>query len=137
MKNILFVCIENSCRSQMAEAFAKMHGRKKVNAYSAGSRPSGIVNGKASESMRMKGYDLTLHKSKPMDDFRKMQIDVLITMGCGDECPLIPTLYRNDWQIPDPKNLSMKDFNVVRDLIELKVKQLLTKFHQVENELAK
>ena len=137
MKNILFVCIENSNRSQMAEAFAKIHGRKKVNAYSAGSRPSGIVNGKAIESMRMKGYDLTLHKSKPMEDFRKMKFDVLITMGCGDECPFIPTLYREEWQIPDPENLSMKDFNVVRDLIELKVKQLLATIHKAENELVK
>lgn len=125
MKNVLFVCIENSNRSQMAEAFAKIHGKGKVQAYSAGSRPSGIVNAKAIESMKMKGYDLTLHKSKSIDDFREMNFDYVITMGCGDECPFIPTKHRDDWQIPDPKNLSMKDFNTVRDLIELKVKELL------------
>jgi protein-tyrosine-phosphatase len=125
MKNILFVCIENSCRSQIAEAFAKIHGRKKVNAFSAGTRPSGIIRGKAIESMRMKGYDLTLHKSKSIDEFRAKKFDYVITMGCGDECPFITASHREDWQIPDPKNLSMKDLNVVRDLIELKVKQLI------------
>ena len=63
-KNILFVCIENSNRSQMAEAFAKIHGKKFVNVFSAGSRPSGKINAKAIEGMRILGYDLTFHKSK-------------------------------------------------------------------------
>jgi protein-tyrosine-phosphatase len=126
-KNILFVCVENSNRSQMAEAFAKIHGKEKVNAFSAGSKPSGIVNAKAIESMRMKGYDLTLHKSKPADDFRNMELDYVITMGCGDECPFILAAHRHDWDIPDPREMKMKDCNVVRDLIELKVKQLLGK----------
>jgi len=132
MKSILFVCIENSNRSIMAEAFAKIHGRKKVNAFSAGSRPSGIINAKAIESMKMKGYDLTVHQSKSVDEFRSMRFDYVVTMGCGDDCPFIPANHREDWDIPDPKNLKMKDFNVVRDLIELKVKQLIAKIEEAK-----
>ncbi len=134
MKTILFVCIENSNRSQMAEAFAKIYGRGIVNAYSAGTKSSGIINAKAIESMRMKGYDLTLHKSKSIDNFRTMKIDYLVTMGCGDECPFLVGEHREVWDIPDPRDLKMKDFNVVRDLIELKVKQLIIKIIQIENE---
>lgn len=126
-KNILFVCVENANRSQMAEAFTKLHGNEKVNVFSAGSKPSGIVNAKAIESMRMKGYDLTLHKSKSTDDFRNVELDYVITMGCGDNCPFLRAKQREDWNIPDPRNLSMEDFNTVRDLVELKVKQLLEK----------
>lgn len=130
-KNVLFICVENSCRSQIAEAFAKIHGKEKINGFSAGSKPSGVINAKAIQSMQMKGYDLTLHKSKSVDEFKNMEFDFVITMGCGDECPFIPAKHRENWDIPDPKNLSMKEFNVVRDLIELKIKQLLTK---IENE---
>ena len=134
MKNILFACIENSNRSQMAEAFAKIHGKGKVTAYSAGSKASGKVNAKAIESMRMKGYDLTPHKSKSLEEFRTIKIDYLVTMGCGEECPVLLVKHRIAWDIPDPRDLSMKDFNVVRDLIELKVKQLISTIIQNDNE---
>jgi protein-tyrosine-phosphatase len=130
-KNILFVCVENSNRSQMAEAFAKIHGKNIVNAYSAGSSPSVAVNAKAIAAMKMKGYDLTLHKSKTIDEFQNTELDYIITMGCGDECPFICAKHREDWNIRDPRDLSLKDFNLVRDLIELKVKQLLT---NIQNE---
>lgn len=125
MKNVLFVCIENSNRSQMAEAFAKIHGNEKVQAYSAGSKPSGKINPKAVEAMKMKEYDLTTHQSKSVDEFRQIQFEYVITMGCGDECPFIPAQHRLDWTIPDPKNMEIKDFVSVRDLIEEKVKGLL------------
>lgn len=127
MKKILFVCIENSNRSQMAEAFAKIHGKDKVHSHSAGSRPSGIVNPKAISAMKKKGYDLALHESKSVDDFRNTEFDYVITMGCGDECPFIKATYHLDWDIPDPKNLSEKEFLDVRDLIEQKVKALIEK----------
>lgn len=89
MKKIVFVCIENSNRSQMAEAFARIHGKGKVEASSAGSRPSGRVNPKAIEAMRELGYDLSTHASKGLDDFNGQEVEVAVTMGCGDECPLV------------------------------------------------
>ncbi len=125
MKTILFVCVENANRSQMAEAFARIHGAGKVEAYSAGSRPSGQVNPKAVEAMKEFGYDLAAHQSKPLDAFNGQEVDVAVTMGCGDACPLVRAKRREDWAIPDPKHLPPDAFRQVRDLIESKVKDLL------------
>jgi len=96
-----------------------------VDAYSSGSRPSGRVNPKAVAAMKELGYDLTTHHSKGLDEFNGKDFDAAITMGCGDECPLVLAKTRIDWQIPDPKDLPPEKFNEVRDLIEQKVKQLL------------
>ena len=120
-KRLLFVCVENSNRSQMAEAFARIHGGAAVEAYSAGSRPSGIVNPKAIAAMRELGYDLTAHRSKSLDDIPQEEYDFVATMGCGDACPLIRAKHRADWQIPDPKHMEPSEFNQVRDLIGAKV----------------
>src|SRR3989440_12724415 len=88
---VLFVCVENANRSQMAEAFARIHGGDRVEAYSAGSRPSGRVNPKAVEAMREKGYDLTQHRSKGLADLPVGEVDVVVGMGCGGEgCALGP-----------------------------------------------
>jgi len=127
MKRILFVCIENSNRSQMAEAFAKIHGAGKVEAHSSGSRPSGKVNPRAVEFMRERCYDLAQHRSKPLTEIPDIEFDYAITMGCGDECPLVRAKHREDWQIPDPKDLPAEEFRKVRDLIERKVKELLAR----------
>lgn len=124
-KRVLFVCVENSNRSQMAEAFARIHGRDQIEALSAGSRPSGRVNPKAIEAMRELGYDLTTHTSKGLDDFNGTEVEVAVTMGCGDECPLVLAQQRVDWKIPDPRDMSPEEFRGVRDLIESKVKELL------------
>jgi len=125
MKRILFVCVENSNRSQMAEAFANLHGVGAVEAHSAGSRPSGRVNPKAVESMREVGYDLSTHKSKGLDLFNGQVFDVAVTMGCGDECPLVQADHRLEWQIPDPKALDPEHFREVRNLIESKVVEMI------------
>jgi protein-tyrosine-phosphatase len=125
VKKVVFVCVENSNRSQMAEAFARMHGAGKVEAFSAGSRPSGRVNPKAIEAMREIGYDLTTHTSKGLDAFNGKEVDVAVTMGCGDECPLVRARQRMDWQIPDPREMSPEQFRQVRNLIESKVKELI------------
>lgn len=125
MKRVIFVCVENSNRSQMAEAFAKIHGGGKVESFSSGSRPSGRINPKAIEAMKDLGYDLTMHSSKGLDQFNGKEFDAAITMGCGDECPLVIAKQRMDWQIPDPKELPPEEFRKVRDLIEEKVKELL------------
>ena len=124
-KSVLFVCVENSCRSQIAEAFARIHGHGRVEAHSAGSRPSGRVNQKAIDAMREIGYDLAFHASKSLAEAPDVEYDYAITMGCGDECPFVRATHREDWGIPDPKDLSPDDFRAMRDLIEAKVKELL------------
>jgi arsenate reductase len=124
-KRVLFVCVENSNRSQMAEAFAQLHGGDQVEAYSAGSRPSGQVNPRAIEFMRERGCDLAAHRSKSLADIPNVDYDVAVTMGCGDACPHVRAKRREDWSIPDPKNLPPEEFRAVRDLIETKVKALL------------
>lgn len=122
---VLFVCVENSNRSQMAEAFARIHGGTRVEAWSAGSRPSGRVNPKAIASMRERGYDLATHASKSLDDLPPGPFDAVVTMGCGDACPHIPARHRHDWQIPDPRDMEPDAFRVVRDRIETEVRALL------------
>src|SRR5438874_11050755 len=120
-KRLLFVCVENSNRSQMAEAFARIHGGDNVEAYSAGSRPSGSVNPKAIETMKEIGYDLSQHRSKSLSQLPDVEFDFVATMGCGDECPAIRARQREDWQIPDPGEMPLDEFRAVRDAIEDKV----------------
>jgi protein-tyrosine-phosphatase len=121
----LFVCIENSNRSQMAEAFARIHGGAGVEAWSAGSNPSGRINPKAIASMRECGYDLAAHTSKSLDEIPAGDFDAVVTMGCGDACPHVPAKHRYDWQIPDPREMDPDAFRGVRDLIESQVRALL------------
>lgn len=130
-KRVLFVCVENSNRSQMAEAFARIHGGDAVEAYSAGSSPSGIVNPKAIESMSELGYDLSKHRSKSLNEIPKVKYDFVATMGCGDACPFVQAKQRADWEIPDPKNLPPAEFNKVRDLIGQKVRTAIAELTQV------
>jgi arsenate reductase (thioredoxin) len=126
MKRILFVCIENSNRSQMAQAFANIYGKDRVEAYSAGSRPSGKVNPKAIAAMKELDYDLSRHQSKSLDELPDVTFDYAITMGCGDTCPLVRAKNRLDWNIPDPRDMNEEDFRKVRDLIGEKVAELLS-----------
>jgi protein-tyrosine-phosphatase len=125
-KKILFVCIENANRSQMAEAFAKMPGEDAVEAYSAGSGPSGKINPKAIAAMKELGYDLSSHESKSLEEVKRFApFDAVVTMGCGDACPWMPAKKFIDWEIPDPKEMNEDDFRKVRDLIGDRVKELL------------
>ena len=124
MNRVLFVCIENSNRSQMAEAFAHMLGGAKVDAKSAGSRPSGKINSKAIRFMAELGYDLTTHESKSLDRVTG-EFDAVITMGCGDNCPWIPARRREDWALPDPRDMDDDGYRAVRDEIGARVKALL------------
>jgi len=133
MKKVLFVCVENSCRSQMAEAFAKIHGKDVIASYSAGSHASGQVNEKAIKSMQEVGYDLSTHRSKSLNDIPDVEYDYAITMGCGDECPYVIAKQRADWAIPDPKNMDNQAFNQVRDGIEQKVLSLINALNTEEN----
>jgi len=128
-RRVVFVCVENSNRSQMAEAFARIYGAETVEAFSAGSRPSGRINPKAIDSMRELGYDLGGHQSKGLADLPAGEFDVAVTMGCGDQCPSLRAQERLDWNIPDPRDMAPGPFRAVRDLIGLKVKDLLATFH--------
>ena len=123
--HLLFVCIENSNRSQMAEGFARTLGRGRVAAFSAGSRPSGIVNPRAIQFMKEKGIDLSAQLSKGLDDLPQVRWDWIVTMGCGDACPTLPAMHRLDWELPDPKHLPDDEFRAVRDRIEGLVAGLL------------
>lgn len=125
-KKILFVCIENSNRSQMSQAFAKMIGGDEIEAYSSGSKPSGRINQKAIEAMKELGYDLKKHRSKDLEQVKEFApFDAVVTMGCGDACPWMPAKKFIDWQIPDPRDMNEEDFRKVRDLIKEKVADLL------------
>jgi arsenate reductase (thioredoxin) len=124
-KRILFVCVENSFRSQIAEAFVRMYGGNRIKAYSAGSKPSGQVHPKAIAAMKEIGYDLSGHTSKSLSEIPDVEYDVAVTMGCGDECPMVCAKRRESWDIPDPKSLPPEEVSVTRDLIRMKVKQLL------------
>jgi protein-tyrosine-phosphatase len=128
MKRVVFICVENSNRSQMAEAFAHIAGG--VEAYSAGSRPSGRVNPKAVAAMQELGYDLTTHMSKGLLDLPPVEFDAAITMGCGDQCPSLVAKRREDWNIPDPKELPPQEFRAIRDLIRAKVDALLAEINR-------
>jgi len=124
-KKVLFVCIENSNRSQMAEAFAKMQG---LEAFSAGSVPSGKINPKAIAVMKELGYDLSKHQSKSLEEVKPFApFDAVVTMGCGDACPWMPAKKFIDWDIPDPKQMNEADFKKLRDLVAEKVKELITR----------
>lgn len=109
----------------MAEAFAKIHGKAGIQSFSAGSRPSGIVNPKAIAAMQAVGYDMSGHSSKSVDQYIHEHFDYVIGMGCGDECPMIPAIHRLEWAITDPKNLEADQFHLIRDEIETKVIELL------------
>lgn len=132
MKRLLFVCVENSCRSQMAEAFARLHGGDDVLAYSAGSKASGRVNPRAIQVMQEVGYDLSEHESKSLDEVPPCHYDAVITMGCGDSCPYIEAETHEDWGLADPARLPLDEFKKVRDEIETKVKDLLARVSEHE-----
>jgi arsenate reductase len=100
----------------------------KVAAFSAGSRPSGIVNPKAVAAMAELGYDLTTHRSRSLDEVAARppeRFDVVVTMGCGDACPWVPAARREDWALPDPKAMDLDGFRAVRDEIGARVQALL------------
>jgi protein-tyrosine-phosphatase len=123
-KRVLFVCVENSNRSQMAEAFARRFGGDAVEALSAGSKPSGVINPKAIRYMGELGNDLAAHRSKSLDEVDG-EFDAVVTMGCGDSCPWVPAKRREDWALADPRNMDECGYREVRDDIAARVRALL------------
>jgi arsenate reductase len=134
MIRLLFVCVENAGRSQMAEAFARMHGGAEVMAASAGSRPSGRINPDVAAAMLERGHDLSGHRSKSVQEACAAAGDPewtrVVTMGCGDDCPWVPALSRDDWSLADPRTLGPDGVRRVRDEIEGRVKKLLREVQQ-------
>ena len=122
---LLFVCVENSCRSQMAEGFARRLGGEAVDVHSAGSEPSGKVSREAIEAMRERDIDITDQRSNGLADLPSVEWDWAVTMGCGDACSHLPAKNRDDWQVKDPYELPEEQFRSVRDDIERRVEALL------------
>ena len=128
--NVLFVCVENSCRSQMAEGFGRELGQGVIRVYSAGFNPSGVVNPMAIKIMAEKGIDLSKTRSKGFADLPLRDFDFVVTMGCGDVCPFVPAKQYSDWNIEDPKGKDDDFFRRTRDAIEAKVRQLIAEQRQ-------
>lgn len=122
---VLFVCIENSCRSQMAEAFVNMLGVEGVEAYSAGSEPVAGVNPLAIEVMQEVGYDLRSQTCKSLEDVPEIEFDYAITMGVGGEDPMVKARMHIEWDIPDPRDMNIGEYRRVRDMIRERVQRLL------------
>lgn len=121
---VAFICVHNSCRSQMAEGWAKKLGSDVLDAYSAGTENYPEVKPLAVEVMEEAGVDMRSHKPKLLSDIPK-ELDILITMGCNVECPHIPSKHREDWGLDDPSGGTIEDFRKTRDLVEEKVNELI------------
>jgi len=127
---VLFTCIENSCRSQMADGFARALGQGAVEAYSAGSKPSGVINPRAIAFMREKAIDISGHQSKGFEDLPITEFDYAVSMGCQDICPFVPGAHHIAWDIRDPKGLADEEFRAIRDEIGEKVAAFISKISE-------
>ncbi len=123
-KKVAFVCIHNSCRSQMAEGWARELGSDVMEMYSAGTENYPEVKPKAVEAMKEAGIDISMQYPKLLSDIPG-ELDYLITMGCGVECPYVPCNKREDWGLDDPSGGSLEDFIITRDLIKDRVIKLI------------
>jgi arsenate reductase len=124
-RRILFVCVENAGRSQMAQGFAEALGKGRLEVYSAGSRPSSHINPLVIEAMKEKGIDLSSRHPKGLNDLPPVEMDYLVTMGCEETCPAVLAKKIIEWQIPDPKGKPIDEIRRIRDMLEAKVKNLL------------
>lgn len=123
--SVLFVCVHNAGRSQMAAGFLEHLGGEKVNVYSAGSAPKDSINPVAVEAMREKGIDISGRSPKVLTTESVQASDVVITMGCGDACPFFPGKRYEDWVLDDPAGKGIEEVRRIRDQIEARVKSLL------------
>lgn len=124
MKKVAFVCIHNSCRSQMAEAWSKKLGKGIIEPYSAGTEEYPGPKAKAIQVMEEAGIDMSEHHSKLLTDIPS-EIDILVTMGCGVQCPAVPCKHREDWGLEDPSGGPIEGFRETRDIIKGKVIELI------------
>lgn len=131
MKKVAFVCIHNSCRSQMAEGYAKSLGDNIIEAYSAGTEEYKEVKPLAVKVMEEDGINMSEHHPKLLSDIPN-DIDILITMGCGVECPYLPCSHREDWGLKDPSGGPIEGFRNTRDIIKNKVEDLIKRIQNNE-----
>ena len=124
-KKILFVCVENSCRSQMAEGIAKHLGKGILEVYSAGSKPKGEVDPNAVKVMEEINIDISSYKSKGFNEVPIRNFDYVITLGCKDICPFFPAEKHIEWHIDDPKGKDIDSFRKTRDTLKYKIEQLI------------
>ena len=123
-KKVAFICVHNSCRSQMAEGFGHYLGSDVMESYSAGSEEYPEVKPLAVEVMKEAGVDVSSQYPKLIKDIPQ-DLDYVITMGCGVQCPIIKGAHKEDWGLDDPSGKSIEEFRKTRDLIEIKVKELV------------
>ncbi len=123
-KKVAFVCVHNSCRSQMAEGLAKKLGSDVLEAYSAGTENYPEVKPLAVQVMEEEGVDMGGYYPKLLSDIPK-EVDILITMGCNVACPYVPCRYREDWGIEDPSGGPIEDYRKTRNIVKEKVMHLI------------
>jgi len=123
-KKVAFVCVHNSCRSQMAEGWAKKLGSDVLEAYSAGTENYPEVKPLAVQVMEEAGVDMSDHHPKLLSS-TLAEVDILVTMGCNVECPYVPCRHREDWGIVDPSYGPIEDYRKTRDIIKEKVEDLI------------
>ena len=124
-RGLLFVCVANSFRSQMAEAIAKSLSSDAWEVWSAGSHPGGFIHPRAVQLMSELGLDLSAHRSKGLDEVPTKAWEYVVTMGCGDACPAVRAAHRLDWELPDPAALPLEDARKIRDEIARRIRELL------------
>lgn len=122
---VLFLCVHNAGRSQMAAALMHQLSNGRVHVRSAGSAPSDHINPVVTEAMAEIGIELTEAFPKPLTNDIVRASDVIVTMGCGDACPVYPGKRYLDWELPDPAGLPLEDIRPIRDQIEARVRELL------------
>ncbi|MGO1820407.1 MAG: arsenate reductase ArsC [Senegalia sp. (in: firmicutes)] len=130
-KKVAFLCVHNSCRSQMAEAWAKELGKETMDSYSAGTENYPEVKPKAVQVMEEAGIDMSEYYPKLLSDIPE-NIDILISMGCNVVCPYIPNSYTEDWGIEDPSGGSIEDFRETREIIRKKMEDLVDRIKRRE-----
>lgn len=122
---VLFVCVHNAGRSQIAAALLEKYARGRINVRSAGSAPAESINPAVLEVMRELGVNLSQAKPKKLDDQMVHVSDVVITMGCGDACPIFPGKRYEDWELEDPAGKGVETVRKIRDDIDARVRQLV------------
>ena len=126
---VAFICVHNSCRSQMAEGLARQLGSDIVESYSAGTEEYPEVKPLAIEVMEEIGISMDNHYPKLIKDIPE-EVDVLITMGCGVICPFVPSKHEEDWGLNDPSGGTIEDFRKTRDFIQEEVKHLIKRIRE-------
>ncbi len=133
---VLFVCVHNAGRSQMASGFLQHLAGERIEVLSAGSQPADEVNPVAVQAMSEKGIDISREVPKLLADSAVREADVVITMGCGDACPFYPGKRYEDWELDDPAGQNLEQVRPIRDEIETRVRKLIAELLATPDDLA-